>query len=78
MQHEVVHRFDQGELYGGAWATFNVSRAWSIVVRYVCEAFSAHPWAWNEIGFGGPAYPRGYLNLGVEKLEHWEEHEQTQ
>jgi hypothetical protein len=74
-QHEVVHRFDQGELYGGAWATFNVSRAWSIVVRYVCEAFYAHPWAWNEIGFGGPAYPRGYAAFGSPQLgeeEHWE------
>ena len=23
-----------------------------------------HPWAWNEIGFGGPAYPRGFMRLG--------------
>ena len=26
-------------------------------------AFYSHPWAWNEIGFGGPAYPRGYMRL---------------
>jgi hypothetical protein len=27
----------------------------------------AHPYAWDEIGFGGPAYPRGYgaLNFGA-------------
>ncbi len=28
------------------------------------EAFYSHPWAWNEIGFGGPAYPQGYMRLG--------------
>ena len=30
------------------------------------------PAAWNEIGFGGPAYPRGYKNLGVDKREPFE------
>jgi hypothetical protein len=77
-QHELCHRFNQGELYGGAWATFNVSRAWSVVIRYACEAFYAHPWAWNEIGFGGPAYPRGYAAFGNPRLgerEHWEAEE---
>ena len=37
-----------------------------------CTAFYSHPWAWNEIGFRGPAYPRGYLNPGVNAREKWE------
>jgi hypothetical protein len=44
-------------------------------MRDVCEAFYSHPWAWNEIGFGGPAYPRGYAAFGNPELgerEHWE------
>ncbi|MDQ3430688.1 MAG: gluconate 2-dehydrogenase subunit 3 family protein, partial [Actinomycetota bacterium] len=41
-------------------------------LRYACTAFYAHPWSWNEIGFGGPAYPRGYKNLGVNRREPWE------
>jgi hypothetical protein len=36
------------------------------------SAFYSHPWAWNEIGFGGPAYPRGYARLGAGEREHWE------
>ena len=68
-QAEVVHDFANGKLYGGAWATLNVSRAWSVVTRYALEAFYAHPWAWNEIGFGGPAYPRGYARFGSPHLE---------
>jgi hypothetical protein len=27
---------------------------------------------WNEIGFSGPAYPRGYLNPGINAREKWE------
>ena len=74
---EVCHRFANGRLHGGVWETLNVSRAWSLVMRYLTQAFYAHPWAWNEIGFGGPAYPRGYARFGSPHLpgaerETWE------
>jgi Gluconate 2-dehydrogenase subunit 3 len=71
----IVHRFAQAKLHGGVWETLNVSRAFSVVMRYVAQAFYGHPWAWNEIGFGGPAYPRGYGAFGNPDLgerEHWE------
>lgn len=76
----IVHRFSEGRLHGGVWDTLNVSRAWSIVLRDVTQAFYAHPWAWNEIGFGGPAYPRGYAAFGSLDLgerEGWETREAT-
>ena len=45
-------------------------------MRAVLSEFYAHPWAWNEIGFGGPAYPRGYARLGIGLRESWEGEEQ--
>ena len=42
------------------------------VPRYACTAFYSHPWAWNEIGFLGPAYPRGYKNIGLDARESFE------
>ena len=76
-QLELCHRFSNAELHGGAWASLNVSRAFELVMRHVCEAYYSHPWAWNEIGFGGPAYPRGYARFGSPHLrdaetETWE------
>jgi gluconate 2-dehydrogenase subunit 3-like protein len=71
-RNEVVHRFSKAELFGGAWAELNVSRAFSVVVRQICEQFYSHPWAWNEIGFGGPAYPRGYAAFGSPHLRNGE------
>ena len=38
-------------------------RFWLLLVHDVCAVYYAHPWAWDEIGFGGPAYPRGYMRL---------------
>jgi Gluconate 2-dehydrogenase subunit 3 len=60
----IVEAFAGGSLGGGPWDALNVSRAWSVCTRMILEAFYSHPWAWNEIGFGGPAYPRGYMRLG--------------
>jgi hypothetical protein len=68
-QLEVCERFSDGRLHGGAWAELNVARAWSVCLRYLLEAFYSHPWAWNEIGFGGPAYPRGYSRFGSPHLQ---------
>jgi hypothetical protein len=54
------------------WHGFVAGHVWSLWTRYACTAFWSHPWAWNEMGFPGPAYPRGYLNLGVDAREKWE------
>jgi hypothetical protein len=57
---------------GAEWHGAQAARVWSLWTRYACTAFYSHPWAWNEIGFPGPAYPRGYLNPGVNARERWE------
>jgi len=64
--------FAEGALSGGVWEQLDCKHAWSVVMRSVLAAFYSHPWAWNEIGFGGPAYPRGYARLGVGLSESWE------
>lgn len=65
-------RFSDGTLGGGAWDELNIVRAFGVVMRSMLAAFYSHPWAWNEIGFGGPAYPRGYARLGIDLSEAWE------
>ena len=72
VQHQVCSRFAAGELEGGVWESLDQSEAWSVVMRGVLQQFYSHPWAWNEIGFGGPAYPRGYSRLGDGMREEWE------
>jgi hypothetical protein len=56
----------------GDWHGLSASRVWSLWTRYTCTAFYSHPTAWDEIGFPGPAYPRGYKNAGVGKREPFE------
>lgn len=63
-QEKIVGDFAGSELRGGTWDELNVTRAWSVVMRGALSEFYSHPWSWNEIGFGGPAYPRGFMRLG--------------
>ena len=60
------------DLESGDWHGLSAVHVWSLWTRYACTAFYAHPSAWAEIGFPGPAYPRGYKNAGVGKLEPFE------
>jgi hypothetical protein len=54
------------------WHGLNAPRVWSLWTRYACTALYSHPHAWSEMGFPGPAYPRGYKNAGVGKREPFE------
>jgi hypothetical protein len=60
------------DLGSDEWHGLPAAHVWSLWTRYACTAFYAHPSAWNEIGFPGPAYPRGYKNTGVGKREPFE------
>ena len=69
LQHAIVSDFAEAKLFGGVWGTFNVNHAFSVVMQDVLSSFYSHPWAWNEIGYGGPAYPRGYSRFGNPQLQ---------
>jgi hypothetical protein len=55
-----------------SWHGLPARRLWDLWMRYACTACYAHPSIWNEIGFPGPAYPRGYKNAGIGKREPFE------
>ncbi len=58
------------------WLQMPVIRWWALVMGDIASAYYAHPWAWDEVGFGGPAYPRGYSRLAHGEAEPWEVDEQ--
>jgi len=70
---EICGALADGQLEEGPWAP--IPRVFEVAMRAILAAFYSHPWAWNEIGFPGPAYPRGYSRLGVDQHEAWTEDE---
>lgn len=73
-QDEVLLTIHDGKPPAGdeAWHQMPPPRFWSLLMSDVVEAYYAHPYAWDEIGFGGPAYPRGYMRLERGEPEPWE------
>ena len=64
-QDEVLKTLHDGKPPAGdeIWRRMDVTLFWQLLLHDVVEAYYAHPYAWDEIGFGGPAYPRGYMRL---------------
>ena len=38
----------------------------------IVSAYYSHPTVWSEIGYGGPAYPRGYVRVEKGLTDPWE------
>jgi Gluconate 2-dehydrogenase subunit 3 len=76
-QDEVLKSIADGKKIAGeaAWQGLSMERFWSLLVQDCASAYYAHPWAWDEIGYGGPAYPRAYTRLEGGLPEPWERDE---
>jgi gluconate 2-dehydrogenase subunit 3-like protein len=42
------------------------------VLHDVVSLYYSHPTSWNEIGYGGPASPRGYVRMNYNRRDPWE------
>ncbi len=73
-QDEVLKAIAQGKTQAAPhiWKEMSVRRFWQMIMTDAIDAYYAHPWAWDEIGFGGPAYPRAYTRLERGEPEPWE------
>ena len=58
------------------WKQMSISRFWQLILGDAIDVYYAHPFAWDEVGFGGPAYPRAYTRLERGEPEPWEIREQ--
>lgn len=74
----VLEAIQQGKPEGGAaiWQVMSVKRFWELILSDAIKGYYQHPWSWDEIGFGGPAYPRAYTRLERGEPEPWEKEEQ--
>ena len=75
-QDAVLRAVQHGDARSSAWRGLSPRRFFSsLLLREVVSVYYAHPAAWNEIGFGGPASPRGYVRLGFDRRDSWEAEE---
>ena len=72
-QDAVLRTIQAGDVHAVAWARLPAQRFFTVVLlKEVVGEYYAHPAAWSEAGFGGPASPRGYVRLGMNQRDPWE------
>jgi hypothetical protein len=75
-QDAVLRAIQHNDVRSAAWLGLPPKRFFSgLLLRTTVSIYYAHPAAWNEIGFGGPASPRGYVRLGFDRRDPWEAEE---
>jgi hypothetical protein len=77
-QEAVLRTIQAGDVAGEVWARLPPKRFFTtVLLKEVVGEYYAHPAAWSEVGFGGPASPRGYVRLGLNQRDPWEQRERS-
>ena len=72
-QRGLLSQMKQCALKGDAWAGMSPAHFFEQrLLHDIVLAYWSHPTAWNEIGWGGPASPRGYVRMGYDERDPWE------
>jgi hypothetical protein len=73
LQNSLLGRMQQGELKSPQWREMSSKDFFKKRMAHdIVFAYYAHPTAWSEIGWGGPASPRGYVRLDFNERDPWE------
>ncbi|PTB22493.1 gluconate 2-dehydrogenase [Trinickia symbiotica] len=72
-QRDLLSRMQRGELDHPSWRDMPCDVFFSLrLLHDIGSAYYSHPHAWSEIGFGGPANPRGYVRMQANRRDPWE------
>ncbi|MDI3305758.1 MAG: gluconate 2-dehydrogenase subunit 3 family protein [Acetobacteraceae bacterium] len=72
-QDTLLELVQQGDVRSPAWERIPPQEFFrDRVLHDIVPCYYSHPYAWNEIGFGGPASIRGYVRMDADRRDPWE------
>lgn len=72
-QDELLRSAEAGALTGEAWGGMPSKLFFGQrIIADIVKAYYEHPTAWSEIGWAGPASPRGYVRMDTDRRDPWE------
>lgn len=70
---DVLHMIQRGDVRAPEWAEVPAKNFFEgRLLRDVITYYYGHPKGWDDIGFGGPASPRGYVRMGFDRYDPWD------
>lgn len=71
-QDEVLRRIQHGDPPGNAWIGLPSAIFFKqILCSEIVKIYYSHPFAWNEIGYSGPAAIRGHVRIWQGGVDPW-------
>lgn len=75
-QDEVLKRVERGDPPGALWRELPADCFFTrLLSPTIIKVYYAHPHAWSETGYSGPASPRGHMRIWEDGVDPWEAHE---
>ena len=72
-QDAILHALQHGDVDTAHFVAIDARRFFTdVLLKAVAAHYYSRPEAWSEIGFGGPASPRGYVRIGLDQRDPWE------
>jgi Gluconate 2-dehydrogenase subunit 3 len=72
-QDETLKAVQEGAVRERAWRDLPAPSFFKKrVLQDIVSLYYSHSTSWNEIGFGGPASPRGYVRMNFDRRDPWE------
>ncbi|HWI55323.1 MAG TPA: gluconate 2-dehydrogenase subunit 3 family protein [Desulfobacteria bacterium] len=72
-QFKIISALQLGQLQPlSEWSRIPQRDLFSKLLTEIVSAYYSHPEVWSEIGYGGPAYPRGYVRIEYGLTDPWE------
>jgi hypothetical protein len=73
LQDDLLKAIQSGEVDEKPWGDLSPKLFFEKrLLHDIVSSYYAHPAAWSEIGFGGPASPRGYVRMYFDRRDPWE------
>lgn len=72
-QYGILHDLQLGRLQKvGTMEQLPQKELFTKLLGLAVEAYASHPEVWSEMGYAGPAYPRGYYRIELGLRDPWE------
>lgn len=72
-QHLLIQAISEGKAEpSNSWQGIPQQDFFRKLMSLTIESYCSHPIIWSEIGYAGPAYPRGYVRTQLGQLDPWE------
>ena len=74
---ELLSQVSKGTAAHVKWSSQLQCEWFKKMLNLTVEAYCSHPVVWSEMGYAGPAYPRGYVRGDIGRLDPWEAKEEA-